>query len=215
MHPSTEALLTLRDGQPIDAALREHLLADPEAVAELERLRHMREALRELPDIEPTSDAWSQVAAELDRDDLYRARKPLRWAAGAAIAAAAATGAILFLMQSPGGLLDTPPRSVAVDQAAPFALPLAPPSYVALVEESARLERVLARIPWQRRMMNARTAGTIVGLEDRIAYIDEQLALGTAHDMGFPEREVLWGQRVELMNALVNVRYAQTLHTGF
>jgi hypothetical protein len=222
MHPSTEALLTLRDGEPIDAALRDDLLADPEAVIELDRLSRMREALRELPDIDPTGDAWSRVAAELDRDDAQRARKPLRWAAGAAIAAAAATGAIVYLMQLPGGPLDAPSSTVAADPtsvtAEPprvMAVPFAPPSYVALVEESARLERVLARIPHERRMMTAHTAGTIVGLEDRIAYIDEQLALGTAYDMGFPEREALWGQRVELMKGLVYVRYAQAQRTGF
>ena len=69
MHPRTEDLLTLRDGEPIDAVLREDLLADPEAVAELDRLRRMRTALRDLPEIEPTEDAWPRVAAELDRDD--------------------------------------------------------------------------------------------------------------------------------------------------
>jgi hypothetical protein len=215
MHPRTEALLTLRDGEPIDAVLREDLLADPEAVAELDRLRRMRTALRDLPEIEPTEDAWPRVAAELDRDDARRSRKPLRWAAGAAIAAGAAVGAIVYLMQLPGEPLDAPATFAAADPAGFPAVPLAPPSYVALVEESARLERVLARIPRQRPMMTARTAGTIVGLEDRIAYIDEQLTIGMLHAVEFPQREALWGQRVELMNALVNVRYAEAQRTGF
>ena len=82
-------------------------------------------------------------------------------------------------------------------------------------QESARLERLLAEIPYQRPMMTARTARTIVGLEDRIAYIDEQLTFGTAYDMQIPAREALWGERVELMNALVHVRYAHAQRTGF
>ena len=42
-------------------------------------------------------------------------------------------------------------------------------------------------------MMTARTAGTIVGLEDRIAYIDEQLTIGMLHAVEFPQREALVG----------------------
>jgi hypothetical protein len=85
----------------------------------------------------------------------------------------------------------------------------------ALVQESARLERELARMPRQRPMMKARTASTIVGLEDRIAFIDAQLMLGAAQDMEMPAREALWEERVELMNALLHVRYAQAQQIGF
>ena len=54
------------------------------------------------------------------------------------------------------------------------------------------------------------TAGTIVGLEDRIAYVDAQLSYAAARGLAPPYRKALWGERVELMNALVQVRFAQT-----
>ena len=53
-------------------------------------------------------------------------------------------------------------------------------------------------------------AGTIVGLEDRIAYVYAQLSYAAARDLAPPYRKALWGERVELMNALVQVRFAQT-----
>jgi hypothetical protein len=53
------------------------------------------------------------------------------------------------------------------------------------------------------------TAGAIVGLEDRIAFVDAQLSYAAAQDLAPPYREALWGERVELMNALVFVRFAQ------
>ena len=60
------------------------------------------------------------------------------------------------------------------------------------------------------RSWSASTAGTVVGLEDRIALVDAQLSYAAARDLAPPYREALWGERVELMNALVYVRFAQT-----
>ena len=88
-------------------------------------------------------------------------------------------------------------------------------SYIQLVEESERLERMLADIPYQRPMMSGRTASTIVGLEDRIAFIDEQLTYGAASGLQMPEQRALWSERVDLMNALVYVRLGQAEPGGF
>jgi hypothetical protein len=63
--------------------------------------------------------------------------------------------------------------------------------------------------------MSGSTAMTIAGLEDRIGMIDAQLTYSTARGVAQPEREALWGERVELMNALVHVRFAQAEPTGF
>jgi hypothetical protein len=84
-----------------------------------------------------------------------------------------------------------------------------PASHPELVQESARLDRALRRVPYQRPMMSAETATTIAGLEDRIALIDEQITYSNARGVPQPQRVALWGERVDLMNALVHVRYAQ------
>ncbi len=83
-------------------------------------------------------------------------------------------------------------------------------SYAPLVAESARLERLLAELPAPRPLMVGSAAGTVVGLEDRIALVDAQLSYAAARDLAPPYREALWGERVELMSALVYVRFAQT-----
>jgi hypothetical protein len=112
---------------------------------------------------------------------------------------------------------DAPSTTVAADaNHDPLAAPVTPASYVSLVEESARLERLLAEMPEQRPVMTARTAGTIAGLEDRIAFIDEQLSyVAAGGGLAPPEQRALWGERVDLMSALVHVRYAQAQQTGF
>ena len=217
MHPRTEALLTLRDGEPIDAHVQAQLLAEPGSAAELARLRRMKEALGALPELAPPEEGWERIQTELDRHGAGRFGAPLRWAASAVIAATVAAAAMLYLARSPEAPQVAPPATTVAEGVRPRAFPgrIMPASYVALVEESARLERMLARIPYQRPMMTAGTASTIVGLEDRIALIDEQLTFATANDMEVPQRQVLWGERVELMNALVYVRFAQAQPTGF
>jgi hypothetical protein len=93
---------------------------------------------------------------------------------------------------------------------APARVPWDETSYAPLIFESARLEKVLAQMPAPPPLVVGATAGTIVGLEDRIAYVDAQLSYAAARDLAPPYRTALWGERVELMNALVQVRFAQT-----
>jgi hypothetical protein len=87
-------------------------------------------------------------------------------------------------------------------------------AYVDLLMRSADLEQLLAMLP-QRQVMRASTAGTIVGLEQKIELIDA--ALMPSGDVAVaPEyRVTLMRDRVETMNALVNVRYAQSLAFNF
>ena len=91
-------------------------------------------------------------------------------------------------------------------------VPVAPTidDYLVLVEQSARLERALFTLPAQRPVMSASTAGTIASLEDRITLIDAGLTQATIVGAEFGEREELWRQRVDVMNALFQVRYAQS-----
>jgi hypothetical protein len=221
MHPSTEDLLKVRDGEPMDAAAAD-LCAKPEHMREVERLHRVRDALRDLPEIVPPAGVWERVVtSELMPSSGERPR--LQAAVGAGIAAAVAAAALL-LVAGPRESTDTPPAvSIAPIADTPSAPalplqqspPLVQPSYASLVEESARLDQVLRNISYQRPVMNASTAGTIVGLEDRIAFIDEQLTYGAARGLGPRQRGALWGERVELMNALVYVRLAQAQRTGF
>jgi hypothetical protein len=148
--------------------------------------------LRELPELAPPPGVWERVL------EAERARRAARrfWHRAVAMAAAAAVVAVgvgAYLVNVPG-------ESDAAT---------ATRTYEALVAESARLERVLAEMPAPRPLMAGSTASTIVGLEDRIAAVDAELSYAAAQDA--PYRQALWGERVELMNALVHVRFAQAL----
>jgi hypothetical protein len=78
--------------------------------------------------------------------------------------------------------------------------------------ENARLEQLLASLP-ERQIMRGRTAFTVVELEDRLALLDDRLSRVTL-EPNAPERaEGLWRQRADVMNSLVQVRYADTIGT--
>jgi hypothetical protein len=144
--------------------------------------------LRELPELTPPAGVWERV---LEAERTRRAARTF-WRRATALAAAlavVAVGTTVYLVNA---------RSA--EEAA---------QYQALVAESARLERVLAELPAARPLMVGSTASTIAGLEDRIAVVDAQLSYAAAQNVGSPYRQALWGERVELMNALVYVRFAQ------
>jgi hypothetical protein len=228
MHPSTEDLLSVRDGQPVDARTSEAIAADARCLNEVERLRRARGALRNLPELEAPAGSWERIVAA-ERDTRYRSASWVHRAVGGGIAAAVAIAAIGYLTSprdppAADGASATAstaqlPRfeqpSFDAPRSAPLVGRVVPVSYTALVAESARLERLLGQISYQRPLMNGATASTIAGLEDRIGVIDEQLTYSTARRLPQPQRAALWGERVELMNALVQVRYAQAQPTGF
>lgn len=222
MSVRTEDLLKVRDGEPIDAALRERIGADPAHRREIRRLERVRERLRALPDEAPPSEAWTRIAAAARPPYGYRRRG--RAAGFAAAVAAAAAAAWVYI-----GVLDAPPRgssappSQLANSRDELQLPLAadrpaaptrPPAYAALIEESARLEQLLMRLHPRPRRMNAATAITIADLEDRVAVLDEQLSFAAAAGVDERQRRALWRERVDVMNALVQVRYAQLQPVG-
>jgi hypothetical protein len=222
MHPSTEDLLSVRDGEPLDAVTSNVIAEDATLEREIERMRQVRHALGQLPELAPADDMWQRIVAvehETRPRSNYR-----RLAAGAGIAAAVAALAILVISSPsrqtggiaapavPGGddlATSTVEQPSTVVGGGTLFDPDRPLIGGRVVPASARLDRALRRLPYQRPMMSAETATTIAGLEDRIALIDEQITYSNARGVPQPQRVALWGERVDLMNALVHVRYAQ------
>lgn len=216
MHYRTEDLLKIRDGEPIDAALRERLVADPDGAARLQTLERVREGLRALPQLEPPPAAWARIAAESRGSRSARPRFGLRIAVALGVAAVLAVAAVAFLLHP----ADSGPAAAGGETARtgsplPTDRPRGGDSYAALLAESAQLERALARMHAETRVTNAGTAGTIAGLEDTVALLDEQLTYAAAGKLDTREREALWRERVDVMNALVQVRYAQAQRPAF
>jgi hypothetical protein len=226
MHRRTEDLLSLRDHEPMDAQQRAQLLQDRDALRELEALHRMRDAMRALPDPNPPARAWEALQARLDEmgENAARPHRPTalwRWSAGGAIAAGVAVAA-LWLVGAPGPIptvQDAPETSVSF-AAASFATtgsgvpniadrPVVPVTYASAVAQSEHLDRLMSQLPGQRSTMSASTASLIAGLEDQVAWLDQEILLATAYGVPPEQRLLLWSQRVEMMNALLHLRYAQ------
>ena len=88
-------------------------------------------------------------------------------------------------------------------------------TYTSLTSESARLERLLNDIPYRPRLVNAGTATMISGLQDRIGQVDQVLMYSSVEGLQPEQTMALWQERVDLMNALVRVRYAEAQRFGF
>jgi hypothetical protein len=210
MRSRTEDLLKLRDEEPIDAALKRRLLADLPTRGELRRLAQLKDRLGSLPELHPSAETDARVLAAM-RTAVGRhgARRTGRALGMAAAAALAATVVLVSVLRSPPAL-DADGVAVPSGPSARESIrPADVADYLALIEESASLEQVLFRLPAQRSVMTIGTASTIAGLEDQIALIDEQLTLAAA-DLEPQYRTALWRERVDVMNALVQVRYAQS-----
>jgi hypothetical protein len=158
--------------------------------------------LRELPQLAAPPGVWERVLEDVGARTAAR-RFRRRWAVAAAVVVAAAAVPLTYLAAR-----DTPPTLSMIPRKT-VRVAWDETSYAPLIVESARLERLLAEMPEPRRVVVGSTAGTIVGLEDRIAYVDAQLSYAAARDLAPPYRRALWDERVELMNTLVYVRLAQ------
>ena len=254
MYPSTEELLSIRDGEPVDAEVRAAVDAELSLQAEVERLRATRDRLRELPELAPPPGVRANVFAQLESGPVTspRSRRDSRpsvptraaqtassevstgseihnhsgfrpthrafWPLRGAIAAAVAVVAVLAIRSVTEPTVTGPGTIVAegpVSNSSSPGLNGATAAYTSLTSESARLERLLNQLPYRPRLVNAATATTITGLQDRIAQVDQVLMYSIVNGLRPEQAEVLWQERVDLMNALVQVRYAQAQRFGF
>lgn len=190
------------------------------------------ELLRSLPDMRPPEDAWRRIVATRGRGH------PLAWSA-AALAACAALVAIVLLAREETPLAPSEAHVVATDPAprqvtspeSPAAVPASSPGVRDLRRRSRQMERLLSGLPPRTDVVRADVAGVITELQDRIAAVDYELnrqARGAwspaATARWASERSVatrstgrqsvqqprdLWAERVELMDRLVRVRFAE------
>ena len=194
MHLSLEDLIAVRDGEASTDTVR-HSASCPECAAEVDRLRSLREALAALPDESPPRDLWPAVKARAAAERQHRTWIHVGWVA----AGLAATFTVAIGVR---GAIEAYAEAKLARQAR------------VLVAESQRLEHALHASERRGRVMSGRTAGTVVQLEDRIAYIDARLS--RAEGERFPSQEIvgLWQERVRLLDALVSVEATGTTYVG-
>ncbi len=197
MHANIEQLLKIRDDDAPDSATVEHVAGCEECASELERLKIVRARLKALPTCEPAADNWPTI---LRRRDALRWTPRPGWHAPVFGLAASIVIAVALLV-----MINRPVEESSSDEY------VVPP----LLAKSQRLEQMLRAMPQQPQVMRAGTAWTISELEDRIAIVDFQL--NHIGELGLtPERsQQLLKDRVDLMNSLVQVRYAQVQRAEF
>jgi hypothetical protein len=198
MHARLDQLLNLRDGAPVDAQVRIHVQHCAVCLAESERLAQVGDRLRALPPLDPPRDFWPDIEARATA-------RPRRSRMGIAAAAAALVVAII-------GYVSVHHESVDAEQftRAPASQPKKEDELARLIEQSRELEAALAYLPARPQVERVSTAATVDSLEQRIQWVDWQLANGP--DMGLDQRQAerLWSERVDLMDSLVKVRYAES-----
>ncbi len=219
MYPSTENLLKIRYGEPVDADARAYVEADPSTRTELERLRQTQKALRDLPELEPPAGVWERVAEEVGSDATRNAHRVWQWPLRTAIAASVAVLAIVLVGRQPEVIdpLETGPASIVAEAIPSIQIEeiVGTPSYASLASESVRLDRALHSITYKPGVVRAGTASTITDFEDRIAMVDDRLMYANQLNLNAPQRRALMQYRVDLMNALLFMRYAQAQRSGY
>ena len=208
MHASLEQLMSLRDEEPVALEVQEHVRGCEACARILNELAAARENLLRLADPLPPAAAWTRIAAASEE----RAVPRRRWYAAAGMALVASVAAAMVLvnpaLRSAGVKPD--PTSTVADTASPA------PDLGQLQAESRYLERAVLDLDGntQGMAMSADTASTVAALEDRIAFVDYEINGASARKTGNPDLALLWKQRVDLLQSLAAVRYAQAADRG-
>jgi hypothetical protein len=204
MHARIEHLLSIRDGEPVGAEVAEHVRQCPNCSGELQRLSTLRAGMRALPMLEPPALAWERIQQTIPE---RRTLMPPRKVGFAAAAAAAITLAVIALIarQHDRQIAESPAPADVSEQ----VMQLAVPHVEELVAQSQRLEQLLQILPQRPQIERVSTAATIDTIEQRIQWLDFQMSYASDGDLNEEQSRQLWRERVELMDSLVKVRYAE------
>jgi hypothetical protein len=199
MHVSIEQLLD-DPGLTKQAEIQKHLESCLSCRMEVQSIRQTQHRLVSLPQLEPPEQSWTNIQAAL-----HAASRPSRLAVWyVAAAASVAVIAVLIINQRPAEetLKAAPSRSLTENARANEGI-------VALMEQSRHLDLVLQGLPNRPRVERVAMAATLDSIEDRIQWLDMQLTYASAAESDDARTQTLWRERVDLMDSLVKVRYAQ------
>lgn len=209
MHARIDQLLSLRDGAPVDAEIRAHVQHCTQCSEEAALLANTRERLRELPTLAPPADAFAHIVARV------AAPAPRRRSFGAIAAAAAIVVAIVAVV-AVRDRSNAPALGETTFVATPAEREHAPDDdMLKLIAQSRQLDEILEYLPVRPQVERVSFAATVDSLEERIQIVDLQLAYGPDAGLDRAQAHRLWSERVELMDSLVKVRYAESAPMAF
>jgi hypothetical protein len=207
-------LLALRDGEVRDASVE---VNDPAAVAQLEKIQQLQAQLNALPDVPLDESVWnSPNIAPASASRSAWLRFPL--ATAASVFFASFVGMYLIFG---GGAIEQRNLDDGVDFAVNTQLDDSGAQLAALMNQSRGLERrlqgnggnplTLSDASSQAQNVTVDNAQAISPTQRRLMYrladVDAQIArLYDAPVMDVGARQVLWAQRVNLLQSLVAVR---------
>jgi len=216
MHARREELLMLLDRAPVDQRVADHVQQCAQCAAEIATMARTRDALRALPPLQPPPQAWDRVRAAMSEEPKQsRATRTRSWAV--ALASAAGVAAVAVAITSmvvrsnpPTGTNEAGPR-VAATLLEPDGLRTSArrDDLAVLMQQSRELEAVLQALPARPHVERVSMAATLDTIEARIQWLDSQLTYA-GEELDEAQAQRLWSERVELMDSLVKVRYAQT-----
>jgi hypothetical protein len=169
-----------------------------------QELAGLRMQLRQLPDIAPPPAAWQAIHRRLlplqAAPPAPAQRHSPRLLAMAAAALPVFAIALLWQLQrnSAPSLVTTTPGSIDV-----------------LVARSQQLESLLQQMPPRPAVEHAATSATINALQVRIQLLDSELSTTDAGASARTDAHELWSQRVQLMNSLIGMRYAEAVRVEY
>jgi hypothetical protein len=214
MHARIEQLLSIRDGDPVDAGIAGHVGECPACSERLRNLALVREQLQSLPALEAPGPSWDRIQSRMaEARPATRGWRGLRAHAMAASVIVGIGFVVVagFLVRHGGPAHEVAPQ-VALDPAGPVD----DANHVAeLVAQSQRLDDLLQALPERPRIERVSTAATIDTLEERVQWLDVQLSQTPDARLSDAQARRLWRERVDLMDSLVKVRYAEAGRTSF
>jgi hypothetical protein len=207
MHPNFEELLSLRDGGLTDAATLQHVASCTQCKLELVRLKQLQSRLHQLPQFSPPPLVWTVIREELGR--LPAGRLNLSWLT---VYAASVVGAVVALAL----LWSIHPGSahLKIDSIVASSVEDRKDALGSLVTRSQQLEGILQGLPQRPTVQRAATSVAIDELQTRIQVVDLQLAAIVKDEPDRAQIKRLWNARVQLLNSLVYMRYAEAARDG-
>jgi hypothetical protein len=206
-HLTMEQLLELRAPglEPGQEMVRTHLDECPACRAEADRLAQRIARLRALPTPRPSRDRFQEVRARYVAEG--RGRRLRALALGAVTLAAAVALAVVMQDGRTAGRQDGRPTGLA-----------AADELQGVMTRSQELEAALRAYNPDGRMLDGRTAGIALRIEDGLGAVDRQLEMLNMMQLGAQdlrrEQLRLWRERVGLLDALVDVHLTRASYAG-
>ena len=207
MHACLEHLLSLRDGEPVDAAVRDHVAGCARCRAELADAAALRTKLRALPAVAAGPWDWGDVRnRHAARIAAVRQRRSVARGAVAASMAVIALAVGWRISEAP-----QEPRESRIATVSPLTAEqaIALDRVAQLQTQSAALEELLGLLGERPALQRAGTALPIDTLESQVQWLDHRISSSTGGGDSL-EAEQLWRDRVDTLDSLVRLRYVES-----